>query len=296
MQIKSFVDYLELEKNYSKHTLLAYTNDLEVFFKFLNDEFGVGSANEVEYTYVRSWIVTLSDSGLTHRSINRKIASLKAFFIFLQRTGDMEVNPLAKHKSLKIKKEIQVPFSNKEIDSVINDLANAQEFSESRDFLIVSLFYATGIRRSELINLKTSDVDFYTHTIKVLGKRNKERIIPMINWLEDGIKRYQELLLNKGFDKYEENLLLTDKGAKLYETFVYRTINRYFSKVSQKTKTSPHMLRHTFATHLLNNGADLNAVKELLGHASLAATQVYTHTSMTELGRVYQKAHPRNSK
>lgn len=296
MQIKSFVDYLELEKNYSKHTLLAYTNDLEVFFKFLNDEFGVGSANEVEYTYVRSWIVTLSDSGLTHRSINRKIASLKAFFIFLQRTGNMEVNPLAKHKSLKIKKEIQVPFSNKEIDSVINDLANAQEFSESRDFLIVSLFYATGIRRSELINLKTSDVDFYTHTIKVLGKRNKERIIPMINWLEDGIKRYQELLLNKGFDKYEENLLLTDKGAKLYETFVYRTINRYFSKVSQKTKTSPHMLRHTFATHLLNNGADLNAVKELLGHASLAATQVYTHTSMTELGRVYQKAHPRNSK
>ncbi|MFD2828845.1 tyrosine-type recombinase/integrase [Leeuwenhoekiella polynyae] len=296
MQIKSFVDYLELEKNYSKHTLLAYTNDLEVFFKFLEAEFGVESANEVEYTYVRSWIVTLSDSGLTHRSINRKIASLKAFFKFLQRTGGVEVNPLAKHKSLKIKKEIQVPFSNKEIDSVINNLANAQEFSESRDFLIVSLFYATGIRRSELIDLKTSDVDFNSHTIKVLGKRNKERIIPMISWLEDGIKRYQELLSNKGFDKNEENLLLTDKGAKLYETFVYRTINRYFSKVSRKIKTSPHVLRHTFATHLLNNGADLNAVKELLGHASLAATQVYTHTSMAELGRVYQKAHPRNSK
>ncbi|RXG12250.1 integrase/recombinase XerC [Leeuwenhoekiella aestuarii] len=296
MQIKSFVDYLELEKKYSKHTLLAYANDLESFFSFLEGEFGVGLANEVEYTYVRSWIVTLSDSGLTHRSINRKIASLKAFFKFLQRTGGIKVDPLAKHKSLKIKKEIQVPFSNKEIDSVINNLANAQEFSESRDFLIVSLFYATGIRRSELIDLKTSDIDFNTHTIKVLGKRNKERIIPMISWLEDGIKRYQELLLNKGFDKNEENLLLTDKGAKLYETFVYRTINRYFSKVSQKTKTSPHVLRHTFATHLLNNGADLNAVKELLGHASLAATQVYTHTSMAELGRVYQKAHPRNSK
>ncbi|RXG27067.1 tyrosine-type recombinase/integrase [Leeuwenhoekiella marinoflava] len=296
MQIKSFVDYLGLEKNYSKHTLLAYTRDLEVFFAFLKNEFDVDSVSEVEYTYVRSWIVKLSDSGLTHRSINRKIASLKAFFKFLQKTGDIEVNPLAKHKSLKIKKEIQVPFSNKEIDSVINDLASASDFSESRDFLIVALFYATGIRRSELINLKSSDVDFNTHTIKVLGKRSKERIIPMITWLENGIKRYQELLLSKGFAENEAVLLLTDKGAKLYETFVYRTINRYFSKVSQKTKTSPHMLRHTFATHLLNNGADLNAVKELLGHASLAATQVYTHTSMAELGRVYQKAHPRNSK
>ncbi|MEH6659045.1 tyrosine-type recombinase/integrase [Leeuwenhoekiella marinoflava] len=296
MQIKSFVDYLGLEKNYSKHTLLAYTRDLEAFFAFLKNEFDVDSVSEVEYTYVRSWIVKLSDSGLTHRSINRKIASLKAFFKFLQKTGDIEVNPLAKHKSLKIKKEIQVPFSNKEIDSVINDLASASDFSESRDFLIVALFYATGIRRSELINLKSSDVDFNTHTIKVLGKRSKERIIPMITWLENGIKRYQELLLSKGFAENEAVLLLTDKGAKLYETFVYRTINRYFSKVSQKTKTSPHMLRHTFATHLLNNGADLNAVKELLGHASLAATQVYTHTSMAELGRVYQKAHPRNSK
>ena len=296
MKIKSFVDYLELEKNYSKHTLLAYTRDLEAFFEFLRDEFDVRCFNEVEYTYVRSWIVALSDSGLTHRSINRKIASLKAFFKFMQKTGDIEVNPLAKHKALKIKKEIQVPFSKIEIDSVINDLANASVFSESRDFLIVALFYATGIRRSELINLKSSDVNFNTNTIKVLGKRNKERIIPMINWLVDGIKNYQKLCLNQGFEQNTDYLLRTDKGAKLYETFVYRTINRYFSKVSQKTKTSPHMLRHTFATHLLNNGADLNAVKELLGHASLAATQVYTHTSVAELGRVYQKAHPRNSK
>jgi len=179
---------------------------------------------------------------------------------------------------------------------VIKMLQSGEDFSELRDLAIVTLFYATGMRRSELINLKVADIDFDQHNIKVLGKRNKERIIPLIPWLEDGLKKYLSVRENYGVDKNSGFLLLTDKGDKLYETFVCRIINRYFSRASQKTKTSPHMLRHTFATHLLNNGADLNAVKELLGHASLASTQVYTHTSIAELGRVYKNAHPRNLK
>ena len=296
MYFSAFINYLELERKYSKHTVLAYQKDLEAFFLFLNEHYAVEDPKEVIYVYVRAWIVHLTDLGVSHRSINRKISSLKAFFKFLQKTGDIEISPLAKHKSLKIKKEIQVPFSETEVNTVIKTLQSGEDFSELRDLAIVTLFYATGMRRSELINLKVADVDFDQHNLKVLGKRNKERIIPLIPWLEDGLKKYLSVRENYGVDKNSGFLLLTDKGGKLYETFVYRIINRYFSRASQKTKTSPHMLRHTFATHLLNNGADLNAVKELLGHASLASTQVYTHTSIAELGRVYKNAHPRNLK
>ncbi|MEC7785123.1 MAG: tyrosine-type recombinase/integrase [Bacteroidota bacterium] len=296
MYLNAFIDYLELERKYSAHTVLAYQKDLEAFFRFVKELYEVEDPKMISYTFVRSWIAQLAEAGVSHRSINRKISSLKAFYKFLLKTGDITQSPLAQHKSLKMKKEIQVPFSEAEVDKVLKALQASEEFSDLRDLAIVSLFYATGMRRSELINLKISDVDFSAHNIKVLGKRNKERIIPLIFWVEEGLKKYLEARENYGVDKNNPFLLLTNKGDKLYETFVYRIINDYFSKVSHKTKTSPHMLRHTFATHLLNNGADLNAVKELLGHASLASTQVYTHTSIAELGRVYKNAHPRNFK
>lgn len=294
MDISSFLDYLALERKYSAHTVKAYARDIESFFEFIIAEFGVLQVSEISYNLIRSWIVRLTDEGVGNRSINRKIASLKAYFKFLQKIGEVSQSPLAKHKSLKVKKELQIPFSGDEIDTVLSQLGKADDYASLRDLAMVSLFYATGMRRSELINLQLRDVDFERRSIKVLGKRNKERIIPLINWVIDILKSYV-VSRNENFGSdIDGNLLLTNKGENLYDTFVYRTINRYFSEVSQKAKTSPHMLRHTFATHLLNNGADLNAVKELLGHASLASTQVYTHTSMAELSKVYQNAHPRN--
>ena len=292
--LKAFLDYLQLERNYSPHTVLAYKKDIEQFFEYSIENYEASNAVDVVYPIVRAYVVCLSEEGLVHRSINRKIASLKAYFKFLQKTGDLEVSPLAKHKSLKIKKEIQIPFSQTEVDMVIENLSSEKNFSSARDFTVIALFYATGIRRSELINLKITDIDFSSKTLKVLGKRNKERVIPMIDWVVEVLNNYLNIRsINYGSGD-SIFLLLTNKGDKLYETFVYRVINRYFSEVSQKTKTSPHMLRHTFATHLLNNGADLNAVKELLGHSSLAATQVYTHSSIAELGKIYKDAHPRN--
>ena len=293
MALSSFIDYLNLERKYSRHTVTAYSRDIESFLDFLDTEYGAMPVTEVSYPLIRSWVVKLGDEGLGNRSVNRKVASLKAYFKFLQKTGVLQQSPLAKHKSLKVRKEIQVPFSGDEIDAVLGELSSGSDFESLRDLAMVSLFYATGMRRSELINLRVKDVDLARRSIKVLGKRNKERIIPLINWLVDILNTYIDQR-NQCFGAEDDRLLLTNKGENLYDTFVYRTINRYFSKVSQKTKTSPHMLRHTFATHLLNNGADLNGVKELLGHASLASTQVYTHTSMAELSKVYQKAHPRN--
>ena len=294
MDISSFLDYLALERKYSVHTVKAYAGDIESFFEFIFAEYGALEVSDISYNLIRTWIVRLTDEGVGNRSINRKIASLKAYFKFLQKIGEVSQSPLSKHKSLKVKRELQIPFSGEEIDAVLSELSNANDFKSLRDLAIVSLFYATGMRRSELINLQLRDLDFERKSIKVLGKRNKERIIPLINWVIDILKRYVDSRNVNFRSDIDGNLLLTNKGENLYDTFVYRTINRYFSKVSQKTKTSPHMLRHTFATHLLNNGADLNAVKELLGHASLASTQVYTHTSMAELSKVYQNTHPRN--
>tara|TARA_B100001146_G_scaffold224965_1_gene245270 strand:- start:493 stop:1389 length:897 start_codon:yes stop_codon:yes gene_type:complete len=294
LALSSFIDYLSLERKYSKHTVTAYSRDIQSFFDFLETQYGEMPVSEISYPLIRSWIVKLTDEGVGNRSVNRKVSSLKAYFKFLQRISVLEQSPLAKHKSLKVKKEIQVPFSGDEMNTVLDRLGAVKDFSSSRDLAMVALFYATGMRRSELINLQVGDVNLIQKTLKVLGKRNKERIIPLIDWLVDVLKQYIDHRNQNFGSDAGGSLLLTNKGENLYDTFVYRTINRYFSEVSQKAKTSPHMLRHTFATHLLNNGADLNGVKELLGHASLASTQVYTHTSMAELSKVYQNAHPRN--
>lgn len=293
---QAFKDYLHMQKNYSLHTVKAYLNDLEEFEEFNRVYFEQDSIDQVIYSQIRSWIVSLVDNGISTSSINRKISSLKSYYKFLLRIKQIEQSPLLKHKALKTPKKIQIPFSEKEVDLVLNQIVYQEGFEGIRDKLIIDLFYTTGIRRAELINLNISGIDFSNATLKVLGKRNKERIIPLlpiiVNQLNSYILQRSQLQEIKDADK----LFLTQKGVKLNDTLVYRLINMYFSNVSEKVKKSPHILRHTFATHLLNNGADLNSVKELLGHSSLASTQVYTHSSLSELKKVYGNAHPRNQK
>jgi len=275
---------------------LAYLADLNVFHNFIVKEFDQEDLLEVNYSQVRSWIVLLSDKGVSNTSINRKISSLKAFYKFLLKVKQIESSPLLKHKALKTQKKLQIPFSEKELDAVLNQIPFMNGFEGVRDKLIIDLFYSTGIRRTELINLKLQNVDLSNNTIKVLGKRNKERLIPMLPNLKNQIKKYliERSDIQSISDKEFFFLLLN--GVKMNDSFVYRIINYYFSNVSEKVKKSPHILRHTFATHLLNNGADINSVKELLGHSSLASTQVYTHSSLSELKKVYSNAHPRNEK
>ena len=294
--VDAFLEYLNLEKKYSAHTITAYKNDLQSFKKFLEMEYAQENLREVHYSQIRNWIVNLVDIKVSNRTVNRKVSALKSFFTFLQKTKQIDYNPLSKHKSLKIEKRLQVPFSFKEINTVINDIdkeAN-DDFESLRNRLIVELFYSTGIRRAELINIKQRDVSFSDKTIKILGKRNKERFVPLLGSVIQTLNKY--LALKKEFEIGLEELFITEKGNKIYETLVYRIINHYFGQVSSKEKRSPHILRHSFATHLLNEGADLNSVKDLLGHSSLASTQVYTQNSLDVLKKVYNKAHPRGSK
>ena len=293
---EAFREYLQLEKNYSPHTVLAYWNDIVSFESFNSLHFEQHDIDQANYSQIRSWIVSLVDAHVSNVSVNRKMASLKAYYKFLLKTKQIEASPLLKHKSLKTPKKIQIPFSEKEVDAVLLFMQNPVGFEAVRDKLIVDLLYTTGMRRTELIHLKLANVNFGASTIKVLGKRNKERIIPILPVINCQFESY--LKERTGLENIidEEYFFLSKKGVKINESFVYRLINSYFSTVSEKVKKSPHILRHTFATHLLNNGADLNSVKELLGHSSLASTQVYTHNSLTELKKVYKQAHPRNQK
>lgn len=293
---QAFADYLQMEKNYSLHTVNAYIGDLGFFEGFLLLEFEQESLSDVNYAQIRSWIVSLVDAGLSNTSVNRKISSLKSFYRFLLKTKQIEVTPLLKHKALKTPKIIQIPFSEKELENVLDPKLFTEDYEGIRDKLIIDLFYATGIRRTELINLKISNVDTAANTLKVLGKRNKERIVPLLPIISQQILAYKRERANLELIKDSESFFLSIKGVKLNDSFVYRLINKYFGQISEKVKKSPHILRHTFATHLLNHGADINSVKELLGHSSLASTQVYTHSSLSELKKVYGNAHPRNQK
>ena len=294
--LNAFREYLALEKKYSAHTVMAYENDLLFFRQYLIGAYATDQLETAQYPMIRSWIVSLVDDGISTTTINRKISSLKAFYKFLLKTGQLEVSPLLKHKALKTPKKVQIPFSENELDLVLNQLRYPDGFEGVRDKLIIDLFYTTGIRRAELIGLQVKNVDLGSGVIKVLGKRNKERIIPLLPIIVKEIEVYLkeradlEVIVDEGY------FFLMLKGVKLNESFVYRLINSYFSNVSEKVKKSPHVLRHTFATHLLNKGADLNSVKELLGHSSLASTQVYTHNSLAELQKVHGTAHPRNRK
>lgn len=294
MPINSFLQYLQIERNYSDHTITAYKNDLESFQEFCKSEYDLKNITKANYSIIRSWIVQLISQEVSNRSVNRKISSLKSFYKFQQKIGEIETSPLANHKALKTEKKVQVPFSEREVEDVLEQLKSEGDFTSVRDALIIELFYLTGIRRSELINLKESDVDFHKESLKVLGKRNKERLIPLLPRLKKSIQNY--LILKRELGHKELRLLVTEKGKKIYDTLVYRIINNYFSKVSSKEKKSPHIIRHSFATHLLNEGADINAIKELLGHSSLASTQVYTHSNLGQLKEVYNQAHPRSKK
>ena len=296
MPFTSFLDYLNLEKNYSKHTLIAYHKDLLGFREFALSEFDFSEINNVSYAIIRSWIVKLVGDGVSNRTINRKISSLRTYYRFLLKIGDIEVSPLVKHKVLKTAKKLQVPFSEKEIEDVLEILKGEDSFIGLRNKLIVELFYSTGMRRGELVNLKLNDISDSQKTIKVLGKRNKERIIPLLPSALITIASYLGYRKDLSSVKDVDYLLLTEKGTKIYETLVYRVINNYFSKASEKVKKSPHILRHSFASHLLNEGADIKSVKELLGHSSLASTQIYANNSISKLKQVYKNTHPRNSK
>jgi integrase/recombinase XerC len=296
MSISAFSDYLLFEKKYSELTLKAYRSDLEGFSEFIASEYETSSIDQVNYPQIRNWIVKLVDSGISNRSINRKISSLNSYYKFLQKIGELQINPLSKHRALKTGKKVQVPFSEKEMASVLELLDGDTSFEGLRNRAIIELFYATGIRRIELVQLKLRDLDLQAATVKILGKRNKERLMPLLPSVVASLDRY--ILARNTCEIIEDPdlLFLTKKGVKIYEMLVYRIINDYFSLVSSKVKRSPHILRHSFATHLLNQGANLNAVKELLGHSSLAATQVYTHNSIAKLKEVYAKAHPRSKK
>ena len=295
-QFLAFSEYLLHEKNYSQLTVRAYLDDLRDCLDFIQKTDMSDNLQNLNYPQIRRWIVFLVEQKISNRTINRKISSLNAYYKFLIKTETLQSNPLIKHRALKTDKKIQIPFSQKELTDVIDILAKENDFEGLRNRFIVELLYATGIRRIELIQIKLKDLDLSNKTLKVIGKRNKERFVPLIESVLDTANSYlkERNTLENSVDG--EYLFLTKKGLKIYETLVYRIINEYFSKASHKVKKSPHIVRHSFATHLLNEGADLNSVKELLGHASLAATQVYTHNSIAELKKVYAKAHPRSKK
>ena len=290
--LEKFFDYLTHERKYASHTITSYRNDLQGFERFMIEEFEMNDLSKVNYSLIRNWILHLSNNGLSNLSINRKVSSLKTFYKFLQKTGVIDKNPLVGHKSLKVQKKVQVPFSKKEIRKVIDGL-DGDDFDSIRNKAMIEVFYSTGIRRAELIGIKLKDLNLEDKTIRILGKRNKERFVPLLNSVEQTLRIY---LTERVSIAKDSHLFVTAKGNKIYETLVYRVINSYFSMASSKQKKSPHILRHSFATHLLNEGANLNSVKELLGHSSLASTQVYTKNSLEALKQMYNQAHPRSTK
>ena len=291
LMIETFLRYLSFEKRYSKNTVEAYRKDLQQFSGFLATDFEIRDFAEVRHPQIRDWVVSLMDHGLSPKSVNRKIATLKSFYKFFLGRECIDLNPASRIKPLKTEKDLPAFIKEKEITNLLDRVEYSADFSGQRDRLLLELLYATGIRSAELQGLKEMDVNFYENTIRVLGKRNKERIIPIGNSLIQLMRNYQNLKNETGMTG--SNLILTDKGEPLYPMFIYRKVKKYLNMVTTLSKKSPHVMRHTFATHLLNKGADLNAIKDLLGHTSLAATQVYTHNSIEKLKAVFDQAHPK---
>jgi integrase/recombinase XerC len=298
--IQSFLDYLKFEKRYSPHTSISYETDLISFFDFLHVQFGELQLKEISHSFIRSWLADLKGKGISSKSINRKISSLRSFFKYHLKTGSIEATPMGKVISPKVSKRLPVFVKEEETKQLIETLNGATEDWKSLNAkMLITLFYTTGMRLSELINLKEKQLDPGRSQIKVLGKGNKERIIPVSQEVSRHIEEYKELK-RKEFghepafeEKTGDCLLVTEKGKRLYPKYAYLLVKKYLGQAGTLDKKSPHVLRHTFATHLMNSGADLNAVKELLGHSSLASTQVYTHNSIEKLRNVYKKAHPK---
>jgi integrase/recombinase XerC len=289
-----FFSFLEYEKRYSKHTLISYKNDISQFIVYLKAFYPVGNWNKVSHVHIRSWMVELVNKGISPKSINRKISSLKSLYNFLMKEVLVEKNPMLKIISPKMGKRLPQFIQKNNIEKLFDTIV-LDDFEDYRNRLIIELMYSTGIRRAELIHLKDGDVDQGLKQIKVLGKGNKERFIPISPKLSDKIMGWQKLK-NKHFENLEQEdfLFVGQKGRKLYPKLVYNIVKRYLSSVTTQEKRSPHVLRHSFATHLMNEGADLNAVKDLLGHSNLSATQIYTHNSIEKLKDIYKKAHPKS--
>jgi integrase/recombinase XerC len=290
MQLEPFIDFLTYEKRYSKHTITAYQTDLKQFLLFIQQQYETDKLSEITHQVVRSWIVQLMEEDISTRSINRKISTLKSLFKFLKRQGEIEHNPMQKVISPKTSKRLPVFVEESKMQFLFDEIEFTNDFKGARDKLIIELFYATGMRLSELINIKHTDLN--GNSVKVLGKRNKERIIPISDELRANIEAFISRKNSEANLASTPYLLVTDKGEKLYEKFVYRAVNHYLGLVTSVSKKSPHILRHTFATHMLNNGADLGAIKEILGHANLSATQVYTHNTIEKLKSIHNEAHP----
>tara|TARA_A100001011_G_C14126795_1_gene763679 strand:+ start:70 stop:936 length:867 start_codon:yes stop_codon:yes gene_type:complete len=288
MYLSDFKNFIESEKKYSKHTVSAYVNDLKEFDKFLNIH-RVKLNEKLNYSFVRQWIVELSENGLSTRSINRKISSLKSYFNFLIAINKLNVSPLKLHRNLKVEPKIIIPFNQREMDKVF-EIFNNNSGKLDRDFLIIEILYSTGIRRDELISLKFEDIYFEQGLIKVLGKRNKERLVPVLPNLLSKIKKYSS---NNSINSY---LFRSKNGKKISPSTIYRIVKKYFRQISSKNKISPHVLRHSFATHMINNGADINSVKEILGHSSLASTQIYTKIKVPKMLNDYMLNHPREKR
>ena len=289
---ESFFKYLQFEKNYSLLTIKAYRDDLVQFLSFLSTQYQQDQISTANHIHVRAWLVHMMQNDYSPRSINRKISVLKSYFKYLKKKGLISKNPMSKIVSPKMRKRLPEFIREKHMEDLDRIMSNSLEFSDIRNELIISFLYELGLRRSELIGLQDSDINFDRLTIKVLGKGNKERIIPMSSDLSKKIENYLSVRIQE-FDEPCPSLFVTDKGKKLYPKFVYNLCTNYLKSVSSNQYLGPHVLRHTFATHLANNGADLNAIKELMGHSSLAATQVYMHNTIEKLKEIYSKSHPK---
>lgn len=292
--VQEFLDYLNYEKRYSALTIRSYNSDLSQFFKFLEITFELHDFKEVHHTHIRTWIAELSERNIARKSISRKVSALKSFYKYLQKNERIDKNPTTKLITPKLEKKLPITVHKDDLNTLFDKVEFSEDYAGLRDRLLIDLLYNTGMRRAELISLTFLSFDRYNSSLKVLGKGNKERIIPLSPNLVERIVAYTELRRAE-FPDNTVDLFLTDGGKKLYPKFVYRKVTQYLTLITSIDKRSPHVLRHSFATHMLDNGADLNAVKEILGHASLASTQVYTHNSIERLKQVYKRSHPRSN-
>lgn len=290
--IEKYIRYLRYEKNYSLHTEISYSEDLSQFVEFLAEHFSDTDIKHVDRDIIRMWMVSMMERKISARSVNRKLSAVKSFYRYLQKIGEVTVNPASKINGPKVGRPIPAFANSSDMEKVLDQEDYGDSFESLRDHIIIELFYVTGIRRAELIGLKDVDVDFSSETIQVTGKRNKQRLIPFSDGMKQSLEQYIAVR-NKEVGNQSGYLFVKNNGEPLYPMLVHRIVTSNLQQIETLAKVSPHVLRHSFATGMLNNGADINAVKELLGHASLAATEIYTHTSFEELKRIYNKAHPR---
>ena len=290
---ESFLQYILIEKGYSPHTVRSYQNDLDQFFVFMQESGSSGLPDEISSHDIRAWIVHLMDNNISATSVHRKISCLRIFFKYLRKEGIVHHDPMDKVVLPKRKKKLPVFVTESAMDNLLDNYEFGNDFPGIRNRTLIEMFYLTGMRRAELIGLKIHDVDLAAGTIKVTGKRNKQRIIPIVRTFIVRLEEYIKIRSEVFGTGSESWFFVTDKGNKLYDKYVYNTVKSYLKMVTTIEKKSPHVLRHTFATHMLNHGADLNSIKELLGHANLSATQIYTHNTFEKLKKVYKQAHPR---